>query len=74
MRKVVRVTVHYIGASWRELKEWTEIVSIPLDASPDKLATRCERNMQRHGYETRGVTYQVMQSTDLVSALVESAR
>lgn len=74
MSKVVRVTVHYVGAAWSDRREWTELVAIPANASPDKLATRCERNVQRHGYDTRGVTYQVLQSTDLVSALVESAR
>ena len=74
MRKIVRVTVHYSLGNWQDRREWAELVSIPLDASPDKLATRCERNMQRHGYDTHGVTYQVMQSTDLVAALVESAR
>jgi len=59
MRKTVKVTVYYVGASFGDMREWTEYVECPAGVSSDRLFTRCERNMRRYGYETRGGSYQV---------------
>lgn len=73
-RKVVKVTVTYVGPAFGERQHWTEYVSIPADASSDKLATRCLNAMKRRGLATLGVTYQVQQSADLLSAIIADAR
>ena len=73
MRKTVRVTVGFVNAATGERDSWTEYVECPADMSSDKVFTRCEANMKRHGYATLGGSYQVHDGGAL-GAMIAGAR
>lgn len=71
MPQSLRITVKY----WNPhrdggvLDEWTEYMPYPRSGTADALFTRCESNMRRAGYDTRGGAYQVFDG-DVLSAMI----
>lgn len=66
--KIARVTVAYVSAADGSRQRWTELVYMPDDARTDKVASRCQENMRRLGYDTLGVSWQLV-GNDWASAL-----